>query len=382
MSVHVAVVIPAFNIAAFLADAIVSLLDQTYRDWSLVVVDDGSTDATAVVAARFKDSRIRLIRQPNSGVSAARNAGVAAVLSRNGRACASSACKGLGQSTLPVANIAWPDSAVGVPRGQAQIATIAAVMPAGGEAGASPDVAARSPRAVLDRETGASPEAVLFLDGDDWLAPDAVATLVGTLEDAPWAVAAVGRFAQVGLDGTARLAPRPPQGGLLERLLTRNLFANGGHLLIRRQAIQAAGAFRVDLSYGEDWEYWTRLALEGEFVAVSSDSALLFVRERLGGAYLARAIDPQAYRPALDVIYHNPGLVKRVGPARLSAFGGRAEAEVAWTVGRELIRRGRLRDGLSWLGRSVCEAPSPKRLAMVGLSWLRLGPFRPYRTAT
>ena len=77
---HIAVVIPAFNIAGFLATAIQSVLGQTFSDWSLVIVDDGSTDTTATVGAHFRDKRIRLIRQSNSGVSAARNAGIAAVL--------------------------------------------------------------------------------------------------------------------------------------------------------------------------------------------------------------------------------------------------------------------------------------------------------------
>ena len=77
---HVAVVIPAFNIAGFLPTAIQSVLEQTFSDWSLVIVDDGSTDTTAAVGARFQDKRIRLLRQSNSGVSAARNAGIAAVL--------------------------------------------------------------------------------------------------------------------------------------------------------------------------------------------------------------------------------------------------------------------------------------------------------------
>jgi cellulose synthase/poly-beta-1,6-N-acetylglucosamine synthase-like glycosyltransferase len=54
--VHVAVIIPAFNIAGFLPTAIQSVLEQTFSDWSLVIVDDGSTDTTAAVGARSKTS--------------------------------------------------------------------------------------------------------------------------------------------------------------------------------------------------------------------------------------------------------------------------------------------------------------------------------------
>ena len=174
----------------------------------------------------------------------------------------------------------------------------------------------------------------MFLDGDDWLAPAALGLLAETLEDAPWAAAAVGRYARVDSNAVARLSPPPARGCLLERLLTRNLFANGGHLLIRREAIEAAGDFRSDLVYGEDWEYWTRLAAQGEFVAVPSRSPLLFVRERLAGAYLSRATDPGAYRPALKAIYGNPGLAERLGTARSGgpgAAGGGGDGVDGWT---------------------------------------------------
>jgi glycosyltransferase involved in cell wall biosynthesis len=314
---HVAVIIPAFNVAGFLPTAIQSVLEQTHSDWSLVIVDDGSTDATGAVGARFQDKRIRLIRQSNFGVSAARNAGIAAALA-----------------------------------GRAGLSLI-----------------------------GGSPDALMFLDGDDWLAPIALSLLAETLDNAPWAAAAAGRYARVDSHAVARLSPAPEQGCLLERLLTRNLFANGGHLLIRREAIEAAGEFRSDLVYGEDWEYWTRLAAQGEFVSVPSRSPLLFVRERLAGAYLSRATDPGAYRPALQAIYGNPGLAKRVGRIRMATLERRAEAEMAWTVGRELVRHGRQREGLRWLGRSFRKAPSLNRLMLMGLSRFRFGPFRPYRAA-
>jgi cellulose synthase/poly-beta-1,6-N-acetylglucosamine synthase-like glycosyltransferase len=71
----VSVVIPTYNAARFLADAIESALAQTVRDIEVIVVDDGSTDETAEVLARFGD-RIRGIRLAHAGVAAARNAGI------------------------------------------------------------------------------------------------------------------------------------------------------------------------------------------------------------------------------------------------------------------------------------------------------------------
>jgi glycosyltransferase involved in cell wall biosynthesis len=362
--VHIAVVIPAFNAADFLHSAIQSVLDQTHVDWSLVVVDDGSTDDTASIVGQFPDARVRLLRQQNAGVSVARNSGVRAALT--------------GGNDPPGDNPeqsarSFASTSFGGPTRLSTICGAGVGKTIDGPFKRGHEVASHRFRRVL-------PDAFLFLDGDDWLAPAALDVLARTLDDALWAVAAVGRYARVGLNADARLSRSPAHGSLLERLLTRNLFANGGHLLIRREAIEAAGEFRTDLAYGEDWEYWTRLAVQGEFVPVQSRSPLLFVRERLAGAYLSRATDPSAYRPVLDAIYSNPGLAERVGKARLAALARQAEAEMAWTVGRELIKHGRQPEGLGWLGRSFREAPSLNRLMLLGLSRLRLGPFRPYPT--
>ncbi len=73
---NVSVIIPAYNAKGFIADAVRSALDQTYRDLEVIVVDDGSTDGTAAELAAFGD-RIRVLQQANRGVAAARNAGAA-----------------------------------------------------------------------------------------------------------------------------------------------------------------------------------------------------------------------------------------------------------------------------------------------------------------
>jgi len=72
----VTVIMPAFNAAAHLAEAIDSVLEQSFRDFELLVVDDGSTDRTSEVLASYGD-RIRTLRQTNSGSpAAARNSGI------------------------------------------------------------------------------------------------------------------------------------------------------------------------------------------------------------------------------------------------------------------------------------------------------------------
>lgn len=78
----VSIVIPCYQQAEYLPEAVESVVAQTFTDWEIVIVDDGSTDPTAEVAetliAAHPDRRIRLVRQANQGLSAARNAGIAA----------------------------------------------------------------------------------------------------------------------------------------------------------------------------------------------------------------------------------------------------------------------------------------------------------------
>ena len=214
-------------------------------------------------------------------------------------------------------------------------------------------------------------EAILFLDADDWLAPDALARLLASLRAAPEAVGAYGAFAFVAEDAgpgdpPLRRKTGPfPAGDILERLLVENLFANGGHLMLRRAAVDRAGSFLSHVRYGEDWEYWTRLALQGPFAVVPGAEPLLFVRQRGGSAYNRMARDPAAFRPAMQAIFENPALAARLGKERVEALRRRSEAENAWIAGRELIRHGQRGPGLTKLRASVAAAPSAKRVLLL-----------------
>lgn len=82
---EVAIVVPCHGYAHFLGEAVRSAVEQTWPQLRIVIVDDGSPDATAAVAAdliaRYPQRRIELLRQPNRGLGAARNAGIRATQS-------------------------------------------------------------------------------------------------------------------------------------------------------------------------------------------------------------------------------------------------------------------------------------------------------------
>ena len=69
----VSIVMPAYNAAAYIGEAVDSVLAQTWTNWELIVVDDGSTDGTGEYLDSLTDPRIQVIHQLNHGVSAARN---------------------------------------------------------------------------------------------------------------------------------------------------------------------------------------------------------------------------------------------------------------------------------------------------------------------
>lgn len=76
MAPKVSVIIPAYNAERFIKETIESVLRQTYDDFEIIIVDDGSTDTTRQIIESLNDQRIIYLYQKNSGVSVARNTGV------------------------------------------------------------------------------------------------------------------------------------------------------------------------------------------------------------------------------------------------------------------------------------------------------------------
>lgn len=77
-NIVISVIVPVYNVACYLPECVESILGQSFRDFELILVDDGSTDSSGELCDqyRLKDSRIQVIHKINGGLSSARNAGI------------------------------------------------------------------------------------------------------------------------------------------------------------------------------------------------------------------------------------------------------------------------------------------------------------------
>jgi hypothetical protein len=73
---RISVVLPVYNGKTFLAEAIGSILEQSFRDFELIAIDDGSTDGSANILDAVRDPRVRVVHQPNAGLAASLNRGI------------------------------------------------------------------------------------------------------------------------------------------------------------------------------------------------------------------------------------------------------------------------------------------------------------------
>lgn len=74
----ISVIVPVYNVAPYLKKCVDSIINQTFTDIEIILVDDGSTDESGTICDQYaqKDSRVKVIHKPNGGLSDARNSGL------------------------------------------------------------------------------------------------------------------------------------------------------------------------------------------------------------------------------------------------------------------------------------------------------------------
>ena len=75
---EISIIVPVYNVDQYLENCIESILNQTFKDYELILIDDGSTDKSGEICDKYekKDNRIKVIHKYNGGLSSARNAGL------------------------------------------------------------------------------------------------------------------------------------------------------------------------------------------------------------------------------------------------------------------------------------------------------------------
>jgi glycosyltransferase involved in cell wall biosynthesis len=239
----VAVVVPAYNAERYLEQTLASILSQSYGRWRALVVDDGSTDRTADIAAELagRDPRISLERQDNAGGSAARNKGINVL---EGTGAKYLACVDSDDLLLPDA--------------------LAALV---GSLEARPDaVGAYGLAEYIDAEghpISPGAHSALQLHRTTFRPPPRSGAGGGGL--VAGAKAALARFA--GRD----LAPNEDTG--FDTLAIYGSIWPPAVALARFDAVSQTGGFDPSISYMEDWDFFLRLARQGPWVFLDQQVA-------------------------------------------------------------------------------------------------------------
>ncbi len=230
---------PLYNKAPYVRKAVESVVGQTYQNWELIVIDDGSTDGGGDIVTAIADPRIRLVRQENTGVSAARNRGVAMAGASAG------------------------------PQDKSHTSTAPA-----------PATAEPNEETALSSEAAQALPYVTFLDADDWWEPTFLEEMAGLIERHPDA-GIYGTGYWIVKNGRRRLAPIGVEEGFTEgeinycRVYARTLCMplTSITVCIPRKVFDEAGGFPLGITLGEDFLLWLRIALTHKTVLLNKPLA-------------------------------------------------------------------------------------------------------------
>jgi glycosyltransferase involved in cell wall biosynthesis len=273
VAMRVSVVIPVKNGARFIAEAVASALGQAHVN-RVIVVDDGSTDGSADIAAAIGDERITVIRGGKRGVSAARNLGFAEV-----------------ERLMPAAQ--RQDSWV----------------------------------IFLDADDRLVPGAT------DKLLEGARADCVAVYGDYD-RIDAGGR--RIGRRSLLRRR-RKPSGEILCDLLAGNFIVNGGVMLIRHAQLLRAGGFDETLRYCEDWHLFCRLAAQGPIVWRARTKVLEY-RVHHSSAMMSGGVNFNHHRAAVERVFTDPMITGKVSHADLVRLRRKAEQHLRTYLACQAVR--------------------------------------------
>ena len=306
----ISIVIPIFNAERYLAQTLDGVLAQTVADWDLVLVDDGSQDGSAEIAGRYaaRDSRIRLMTQPNRGVAEARNRGLA--------------------HTRPDADaVAFLDA---------------------------DDVWEMDALAVLAAALVEDPQAVAA----HGLARKVHADGIPTASDVAQRQGYRRRKIVARFSGGCRAAGCTRTEPTTFAMLIYDCWLwTPGVALIRRAALsEVSPLFDQGVAPAEDWDLWLRLSLRGHFAFV--DRILLSYRQHTAGASQQEGRLVQAMSHVRRKMLALPELTptqRRLARWRLHRLYASVERHNAvglWGEGARQLERGRVPAGLAAMGRA------------------------------
>ena len=207
----ISVIIPAYNAEKYLSETISSVQSQTYDDWELVIVNDGSKDNTATLAEGIaaQDLRVRVVHQKNAGLSGARNSGLAVASAESEYVL-----------FLDADDVLEPYS----------LNTLSAMLAANHAASAAHGLAR-------------------YINGD---------SMPARLNEAE-------EFGRTRYSVRAgRLLTHPVEDATnFSMLAYRNTVLTPGMVLLRRTALEKAGSFDIAMSPTADWDMWLRITRAG-----------------------------------------------------------------------------------------------------------------------
>jgi glycosyltransferase involved in cell wall biosynthesis len=210
-----------------------------------------------------------------------------------------------------------------------------------------------------------------YLDADDRVRPGAIARLLGAAERAPGADVVYGDYERVDAQGckigrrNAIRFRRKPAGYILPALLRGNFMVAGAQI-VRRTAFERAGGFEESLRCLEDWHFWCRVASFAEFLHVPGCHVLDY---RIHNASMMHATPRpfSDFRPAIEAVFGDPMVAKRMSPLALAGLRPIAEASLMAYVATEAIRLRAYGTAMRSALRAAWHAPAqtPKVVARV-----------------